>query len=71
MWKTKDFENRRKDAVKYFSKNKITSESITEYAVAVGVAIIVICDFVSDAYPEHKDMCLEKSKEIKKFYGIK
>ena len=70
MWYKKDFLNQKKNVIKYFTKNGVSEKTISDYS-SVGVPIIVYCEFIIEEFPEHKDLCQKKIKEIKDFYNIK
>jgi len=71
MWKTKDYLKQKDATINHFSKNSINSETIAQYCADSGVPIIVVCDFLGEAYPEYLEMCQKKIRDIKQFFGMK
>ena len=71
MWRKKDFLNQQKTILKYFEKNGVSYETISEFAALSGVPIVVICEFIKEETPEYTEMCDAKIAQIKEFFGIK
>lgn len=69
MHNPEDYRHLKKRVIIYLEKKGIDNNSITEYAVLVGIPLTVIYSFIIEEYPEQKDYCEQRIKELKEFYG--
>lgn len=69
MHNPEDYRQFKNKVISYLNKNKVDVNSITEYAVLVGIPLTVIYTFVIEEFPEKKEYCEQKIKELKDFYG--
>ena len=70
MWKTKDFIARKADVIKHFTKREVTSGEIAEYCSLAGIPIVVVCKFILEEMPEHREMCIGKIRSVNEFFGV-
>lgn len=64
-----DFRARKQAIIKYFKKKGVTSGNIAEYSSLAGIPITVVCTFIIEEMPEHKEMCEQKIRDINEFFG--
>ena len=71
MWNPKDYIRAKKDIINHFRKKGIDENRIVEYTSLIGVPLIVVLTFISEEFPEQREYCERKIKELKKYYGIR
>lgn len=54
--------------VKYFTVNNINKVSI--YSATTFIPLVAIYTFLLEEFPEHKELCEKKLKELEEFYGV-
>lgn len=55
--------------VKYFTDHNINKVAI--YSATTFIPLVAIYTFLLEEFPEHKDLCEQKLKELEEFYGWK
>jgi len=70
MWKSKDFIGRKKDTMKHFKEKGYSRAKVSEYCTLAGIPLVVVYEWISEEFPEHKEDCLEKIRLLNKFYGV-
>jgi hypothetical protein len=53
--------------VKYFTTHKLDKVSI--YSATTFIPLVAIYTFLLEDFPEHKELCEKKLKELEEFYG--
>lgn len=71
MFKAKDFIHRKNAILEYFNNKEITEANIAEYCTLAGIPIVIVCEFIALEMPEHREMCINKIRDINEFFGIK
>jgi len=69
LFDTKDFKSQKDAIIKNFKKKEVTSGNIAEYCSLSGIPITVVCIFIMEEMPEHKELCERKIREINEFFG--
>lgn len=70
MFNPEDYRHSKEGIIKYFEKNGVSTDKISEYAATTMIPITVICTFIMEEMPEHEEFCKEYIEAIKKFLGI-
>ena len=71
MHNSKDYRSRKKAIIDHFKKKGVTRSGITEYCMLSFVPITVVCEFIIEDMPEHKELCEIIIHELEEFYGGK
>lgn len=53
--------------VKYFTVHSVDTVSI--YSATTFIPLVAIYTFLLEEFPEHKELCNRKLKELEEFYG--
>jgi|GEM_PF-6594014 len=72
MWKTEDFRSTKSDLIKIL-KNKLNVgkdliDEVTSIGNAYGVPLTCFYEFVKEDFPEYKDICETKIRQLNDFY---
>jgi len=62
------FRTQKEYVLKYIATHGVGK--ITLYSATTFIPLIAIYTFLMEDYPEHKDLCLQKLKELEEFYGF-
>jgi len=54
--------------VKYFTVHSVDKVSI--YSATTFIPLVAIYTFLLEDFPEHRELCEKKLKELEEFYGI-
>jgi hypothetical protein len=54
--------------IKYFMLNPV--DKVSMYSATSHIPLIAIYTFLLEDFPEHKELCDKKIKELEDFYGI-
>jgi len=71
LHKKKDYLTRKKQIIDHFNKRGVTRDLISEYCMFSFVPIAIVCEFIIEEMPEHKELCEEIIESINEFYGGK
>lgn len=59
---------RKKDVLRHFKQKGISDTEMAKFASSVGFPLIVICVFLREEYPEHRERFTKKIKDLCNFY---
>jgi len=71
MFDPKDFISRKKDVIKHFKKEGVTTDTVSNYCSLAGIPLTVAYGFIAEDLPEYAEFCKEKIRELNSFYGVK
>jgi hypothetical protein len=54
--------------VKYFTAHSVNKVAI--YSATTFIPLVAIYTFLLEEFPEHKELCEKKLKELEEFYGV-
>lgn len=60
---------RKKDIIRYFEEKGISDANIARYSSSVGFPLVAIYVFLREEYPDRKEHCTKKLKDLCTFYG--
>ncbi len=70
MFKSKDFISQKKDIIKYFTGKEVSSDTVSEYSTMTGIPLVIVYEFLGETFPESKELCASKIKELNLFFGV-
>lgn len=71
MFDPKDFISRKKDVIKHFKKEGVTTDTVSNYCSLAGIPLTVAYGFIAEALPEYAEFCKSRIKDLNSFYGVK
>jgi DNA-binding transcriptional MerR regulator len=71
MWNKVDYLRVKPEIIKHFKNKGVDRSGISEYSNLTGTPLTVVLEFLIEEFPEHEEMCNEKLREIREFYGIR
>ena len=69
LFNPEDFRSQKEAVIKNFKKKGVDSGLIAEYCALAGIPITVVCTFIIEEMPEHKEELEERIKSINEFFG--
>lgn len=69
MHNPEDYRGRKESVIKHFTKNEVTTGSISEYCTLVGIPLIVVYAFLAEEDESLREFSADNIKRLKEFYG--